>query len=313
MNCDQSLNKDNSETYSQSYSHGKTSLVLGKQVDLAQIQFPITSKSIINSKNGNRSKYGMRRTSTLTKTLDALWRMKMNSSTKNETDNDHSVPVLFMRKLPTTTMSLSRKESVVVEQVLEERLLGEEENVRRPVAKRMLHNAIVHPPIAAELFGIPFLYSMFNPALFDYGAAMRHAARQQLCSEQTDLLETTASGYAAAAPQYVADFATMDYPLSSHINNNTEGVAGELENGNGRLERGVAEDWAMEERLLHGDGAATAVVWPTGSPRRFRRVPLWYPRTSHSQSRTARLHSCRLLAFPNFFLSTLCNSFYAVV
>ncbi|KAK6061829.1 hypothetical protein COOONC_00503 [Cooperia oncophora] len=37
-------------------------------------------------------------------------------------------------------------------------------------------------------------------------------------SDPTELLES--SGYAAPAPHYVTEFG-MDYPLSSHINNNT--------------------------------------------------------------------------------------------
>ncbi|VDL77765.1 unnamed protein product [Nippostrongylus brasiliensis] len=55
-----------------------------------------------------------------------------------------------------------------------------------------------------------------EPTMDLYNVLLHH--NTQTGSDPTELLES--SGYAAPAPHYVTEFG-MEYPLSSHINNNT--------------------------------------------------------------------------------------------
>ncbi|KAK6733896.1 hypothetical protein RB195_017579 [Necator americanus] len=100
---------------------------------------------------------------------------------------------------------------------------------------------------------------MFPSTILSYNAIVG-MPYPHLCSEPTELLESSA--YAAPAPHYVTEFG-MEYPLSSHINNNTE-VNKEGREMNSRLscqrqaEReeifGTGRGVFLWDRLLGDDG-----------------------------------------------------------
>ncbi|KAK6025374.1 hypothetical protein OSTOST_08732 [Ostertagia ostertagi] len=110
---------------------------------------------------------------------------------------------------------LMRKPSEGVQIAMEpEDILLEDERIQRPIPKKLRHGKRRRG-----------------------SDGFRKKLSLSAGSDPTELLES--SGYAAPAPHYVTEFG-MDYPLSSHINNNTKGDISEVIEGCLGI---VAKDW----------------------------------------------------------------------